>query len=67
MMKHVEMWLPASITIGRAMYLCSELYRMNDSSCARQRALYSIFVVSESLFPIRSHRKCTPSKSLLLS
>ncbi len=29
--------------------------RMSDSSCARQRARSSIFVVSESLFPIRSH------------
>jgi hypothetical protein len=28
---------------------------MNDSSCARQRASSSTFVVCESLFPIRSH------------
>jgi len=26
-----------------------------DSSCARQRARFSTFIVSESLFPIRSH------------
>ena len=39
----------------------SESYRMSDSSCARQRARSSIFIVSESLFPIRSHRKCTLS------
>jgi hypothetical protein len=30
-------------------------YRMIDSSCARQRARSSTFIVSESLFPIRSH------------
>jgi hypothetical protein len=29
---------------------------MSDSFCARQRARSSIFMVSESLFPIRSHR-----------
>ena len=38
---------------------------MSDSSCARQGARSSIFMVSKSLFPIRFHRKCTPSKSLL--
>ena len=38
---------------------------MSHSSCARQRAHSSIFIVSESLFPIRSQRKCTPPKSLL--
>ncbi len=33
----------------------SEPYRMSDSSCARHRACSSTFIVSESLFPIRSH------------
>ncbi len=28
---------------------------MSDASCARQRARSSTFIVSESLFPIRSH------------
>ncbi len=31
------------------------LTRMSDSSCARQRARSSTFIVSESLFPTRSH------------
>jgi hypothetical protein len=30
---------------------------MSDPSCARQRARSSTFIVSESLFPIRSHRE----------
>ena len=38
----------------------SEPYRMCDSSHALQRARSSNFMVSESLVPIRSHRKCTP-------
>jgi hypothetical protein len=29
-------------------------------SCTRQRTRYSIFIVSESLFPIRSHRNVLP-------
>ena len=37
---------------------------MRGSSCARQRARSSIFIVSESLFPFRSPRKCTDSKAL---
>ena len=35
------------------------------SSCVRRRVRSSIFIASESLFAIRSHRKCTTSKSLL--
>jgi hypothetical protein len=35
MMKRVEMWLPASIKIGRAMYLCSLIsYRERQGHCA---------------------------------
>ncbi len=36
----------------------SEDCRMSDSSCARQRTRSSTFMVSESLFPVRSHSKC---------
>ena len=32
---------------------------MSDTSCARKRARSSIFIVCESLFPIRPHSKCT--------
>ena len=44
----------------------SEPYSMSHSSCARQRERCSIFIASESLFPIRSYRKCTPSRPLSL-
>jgi hypothetical protein len=38
---------------------------MSDSSGACQRARSSNFIVSKALFPMTSHRKRTPSKSLL--
>jgi hypothetical protein len=38
----------------------SEPYRMSDSFCARQPARSSTLIVSESLFPIRSHRNVLP-------
>jgi len=45
-----------------------EPYRMSDSSCARQRARSSTFIVSESLFPIISDlMENTTSKFLLVN
>jgi len=37
---------------------------MSDSSCARQLARSSIFIVSESLFPLRSHGNVLPQSPL---
>ena len=44
----------------------SEPYRMSVSSRARHRARSSIFIFSESLFHIRSHRRCFASGALFL-
>ncbi len=50
--------------IRRLRFLMTDLsLAEGDSSCARQRALSSNFKVSESLLHIRTHRKCTSSKS----
>jgi hypothetical protein len=38
---------------------------MSDSSCALQRARSSIFIVSESLFPLRSHGNVLPQSPSL--
>ena len=46
-----------SLFLFYTLLVWSESYRMSNSSCARQRARSSFFIVSESLFPIRSHRK----------
>ena len=54
-----------SFTFPHSSIAWSESYKWSDSSCALQSARSATFIVSECLFPIRSHGNIRPRQASL--